>query len=185
VRLSKADAAPLPRPGPVETEAAAEIRRSLTVARVLPPPVLGMIAGAPGTGKTHALRRFAGDRPAACLLLTVRAGESRPFALAELIGRALGREARGHSLGGMAAWARRRAGGRAAAPAPGRCAPRRAGGLGVAGGAVRGGRGVGGAGGLHNLRAVVELARIFAGEEPVAATHVRAAAADMKLNVRA
>lgn len=227
----------------METEAADDTRRSLTVARVLPAPVLGLIAGASGTGKSHALRRFAADRPE-CLLLTVRAGESRPFALAELIARPLGREARGHSLGGMSAWlaaalaaeprllilddahhaapaalewlaglceaagvsavlagdlslARQVAtlpqiAGRVRRPAtPDRVAEADAAAVAAAEGIADPEalrlltRAAALPGGLHNLRAVIELARIFAGEEPVAAAHVRAAAVDMKFNVRA
>jgi DNA transposition AAA+ family ATPase len=69
------------RPEPagfVMTETAQDILCSLRLLRTLPEPGITMIAGAPGVGKTRALRRFAEEAPRV-MLHTVAAGEGKPW----------------------------------------------------------------------------------------------------------
>jgi DNA transposition AAA+ family ATPase len=84
VRLASGEAAPAAPPAPggfVKTGTAEEVLRSLRLLTALPGPAITMIAGAPGVGKTRALRAFAEEEPGA-LIHTAAAGEGRPWNLA-------------------------------------------------------------------------------------------------------
>lgn len=91
LRLAKTDDPP-PREmrapgGFTETETAQDILRSLSLVRELGGATMTMIAGAPGAGKTQAVRHFADKHGHDCIYLSAVCGEGTPWNFAHSLSR--------------------------------------------------------------------------------------------------
>ena len=84
LRVVKAKDAPAELGGFVATETAEDMLRSLRLIRVQKGVRMTMIAGAPGTGKTTAVARFASEVPEAIHVTAVR-GEGSIYTVADLL----------------------------------------------------------------------------------------------------
>ena len=81
LRLAKADSPPA-RGGFVMTDTARDILRSLTLVRQIVGPALTMIAGAPGLGKSEALKHFAAQNGGSCIYIQAVRGEGTAWSFA-------------------------------------------------------------------------------------------------------
>lgn len=98
LRIANADFRPR-RPGDfAQTEAARDILRSLELLRHKPEPGVVMIAGAPGVGKTMALRYFVNTQGHDAFRLEIGAGEGSAFGVACALLRVFGVQGNGMSL---------------------------------------------------------------------------------------
>lgn len=83
LKFATAEARPRAPGDFVRTETAEDIFRSLNLMRSIEGTAMTMIAGAPGIGKTHALKQFLAPIHYDALFVSVAAGEGKPSGLAE------------------------------------------------------------------------------------------------------
>lgn len=87
--------------GFILTETAEDIYRSLALVRSINGPAMTVISGAPGVGKTEALRQFERERPETAIHISIAKGEGNPFHVATSILNVFGsghQKASGHDL---------------------------------------------------------------------------------------
>ncbi|TDL83903.1 hypothetical protein E2L05_18720 [Meridianimarinicoccus aquatilis] len=84
LRLAKTDSPPRVR-GFVMTDTARDILRSLSLVRQFGGAAMTMIAGAPGVGKSEALKHYAAQNGAGCIYIQAVRGEGTPWNFAHSI----------------------------------------------------------------------------------------------------
>lgn len=85
VRLEKPQVRGPNPDGFILTETAEDIFRSLALVRSINGPAMTMISGAPGVGKTEALRQFERERVETAIHISIAKGEGNPFHVAALV----------------------------------------------------------------------------------------------------